>query len=65
MAWQASARESAVVCGELDDAVFAAFKAVGIAVREAAKLGPTDIGIPLMRKAFDKTSDPLFGHETA
>jgi uncharacterized protein (TIGR02391 family) len=51
--WLALAR------GELDDAVFAAFKAVEVAVREAAKLAPTDIGAALMRKAFDKTSGPL------
>lgn len=45
--------------GELDEAVFAAFKAVEVAVRDAAGLAPTDIGTSLMRKAFDKTSGPL------
>jgi uncharacterized protein (TIGR02391 family) len=49
--WLALAR------GELDDAVFAAFKAVG--VRVAGGFEPTDIGVPLMRKAFDKTIGPL------
>jgi len=51
--WLALAR------GDLDEAVFAAFKAVEEAVRNAAKFGPTDIGVPLMRKAFDKTTGPL------
>jgi uncharacterized protein (TIGR02391 family) len=45
--------------GDLEDAVFAAFKAVEEAVRKAAKCGPTDIGVPLMRKAFDKNTGPL------
>jgi uncharacterized protein (TIGR02391 family) len=45
--------------GGLDDAVFAAFKAVEEAVRKAGDYGPTDIGVPLMRKAFDKTTGPL------
>jgi uncharacterized protein (TIGR02391 family) len=44
---------------DLDDAVFAAFKAVEEAVREAGRFSPTDIGVPLMRKAFDKTDGPL------
>jgi uncharacterized protein (TIGR02391 family) len=45
--------------GELDDAVFAAFKAVEEAVRTAGKFDKTDIGVPLMRKAFDKAAGPL------
>jgi hypothetical protein len=45
--------------GDLDDAVFAAFKAVEIAVREAGKFAATDIGVPLMRKAFDTNTGPL------
>jgi uncharacterized protein (TIGR02391 family) len=45
--------------GDYDEAVFAAFKAVEVAVRDAASLAPTDIGTSLMRKAFDKTSGPL------
>jgi uncharacterized protein (TIGR02391 family) len=45
--------------GELDGAVFAAFKAVEEAVRAAGGYGPTDIGVPLMRKAFDKDNGPL------
>ncbi|MBD1548218.1 TIGR02391 family protein [Roseibium aggregatum] len=44
--------------GEYDTAVFQAMKAVEVAVREAS--GLTDmIGVPLMRKAFDKTAGPL------
>ena len=38
--------------GELDEAVFAAFKAVEEAVRSAGKFGSTDIGTKLMRGAF-------------
>src|SRR6516164_885454 len=45
--------------GELDEAVFAAFKAVEIAVRTAGKYGATDIGVPLMRRAFDPKNGPL------
>ncbi|WP_257168775.1 TIGR02391 family protein [Bradyrhizobium sp. SRS-191] len=44
---------SALMRGDLDDAVFKAFKAVEVAVREAAQLAATDIGVDLMRKAFD------------
>jgi uncharacterized protein (TIGR02391 family) len=51
--WLALAR------GDLDEAVFAAFKAVEEAVRTAGGFGPTDIGVPLMRKAFDKMNGPL------
>lgn len=51
--WKALAR------GELEDAVFAAFKAVEIAVRDAAKMGPSDVGVKLMRKAFDPENGPL------
>jgi len=39
----------ALACGDLDDAVFAAFKAVEEAVRSAGGFAPTDIGVPLMR----------------
>jgi uncharacterized protein (TIGR02391 family) len=42
-----------------DTAVFEAMKAVEVAVRDAASLQPTDIGAPLMRKAFDVTSGKL------
>jgi uncharacterized protein (TIGR02391 family) len=53
----------ALVRGELEDAVFAAFKAVEIAVRDAAEFGPGDIGVKLMRKAFDPESGPLTDKE--
>jgi uncharacterized protein (TIGR02391 family) len=45
--------------GDLEDAVFIAFKAVEVAVRDAGGFDPTDVGVALMRKAFDKTSGPL------
>lgn len=45
--------------GEYDTAVFQAFKEVEVAVRGAAKLGANDIGVPLMRKAFDVNNGPL------
>ncbi len=48
--------------GELDEAVFAAFKAVEVAVRAAGKYGSTDIGVPLMRRAFDPKNGPLTDH---
>lgn len=42
-----------------DQAVFAAFKAVEVQVRDASKLLPTDIGVNLVRKAFAHTVGPL------
>lgn len=51
--WLALAR------GDLDEAVFAAFKAVEESVRKAAGLGPTEIGTDLMRRAFHSKSGPL------
>jgi len=51
--WLAMAR------GDLDIAVFAAFKAVEEAVRNAGGFDLTDIGVPLMRKAFDKSTGSL------
>ena len=44
--------------GDLDDAVFAAFKAVEEAVRDAGDFGLTDYGVDLMRNAF-KPGGPL------
>ena len=55
--WLALAR------GDFDEAVFAAFKTVEEAVRLAGGFGPTDIGVLLMRKAFDKTAGPLSDQE--
>lgn len=40
--------------GEWDSAVFKAFRAVEVAVRDAGGFGATDIGIDLMRKAWGK-----------
>ncbi len=48
--------------GEIEDAVFAAFKAVEIAVREAAGYPQTEIGVPMMRDAFNPTTGPLTDH---
>jgi hypothetical protein len=45
--------------GNYADAVFSAFRAVEEAVREAGNFALTDIGVPLMRKAFDPTNGPL------
>lgn len=45
--------------GELDTAVFKAFKAVEIAVREAGGFADEDIGVALMRAAFKPNGGPL------
>ena len=45
--------------GSLDIAVFVAFRAVEEAVREAGGFTPGDVGVPLMRKAFDVKAGPL------
>jgi uncharacterized protein (TIGR02391 family) len=47
--WLALAR------GDLDDAVFASFKAVEESVRKVGGYADTDIGVALMRKAFHQT----------
>lgn len=48
-----------IVRGDLETAVFKAFRAVEVAVREAGNFADTDIGTALMRKAFDKATGPL------
>lgn len=48
-----------IVRGDLETAVFKSFRAVEIAVREVGHFADADIGVPLMRKAFDKTTGPL------
>jgi uncharacterized protein (TIGR02391 family) len=53
---------SALMRDELDDAVFAAFKAVEVAVRAAGNYKATDIGVALMRRAFDPKTGPLTDH---
>jgi uncharacterized protein (TIGR02391 family) len=45
--------------GDYDTAVFQAFKEVEVAVRTKAKFPDTDLGVRLMRKAFDKDTGPL------
>ena len=45
--------------GKYDTAVFEAMKAVEIAVRQASGLPNKELGVSLMRKAFDKTNGPL------
>ena len=45
--------------GDLETAVFKAFRAVEISVRQAGGYPDTEIGTALIRKAFDKNSGPL------
>jgi len=45
--------------GDLDDAVFAAFKEVEISVRAAGRFSDLDVGIKLMRTAFDVNNGVL------
>lgn len=50
--------------GEYDTAVFQAFKEVEVTVRTAAGYPATDIGVPLMRKAFNVQTGPLSDRTT-
>lgn len=50
---------NAFLRGDYDVAVFQAFKEVEIAVRTAGSFAPTDLGPPLMRRAFAVQSGPL------
>ncbi|MGO9935151.1 MAG: TIGR02391 family protein [Steroidobacteraceae bacterium] len=50
---------SACLRGELDTAVFIAFRTVEEAVRQAGGFANSDIGVPLVRKAFDPMVGPL------
>jgi uncharacterized protein (TIGR02391 family) len=45
--------------GEYDTAVFQSFRALEVHVRAKSGNEPTDIGVPLMRTAFDPISGPL------
>jgi len=45
--------------GEYDTAIFQAFREVEIAVREAGGYLPSDVGVPLMRAAFNDSQGPL------
>ena len=49
----------ALARGDLADAVFIAFRTVEERVREAGGFAETDIGVPLMRRAFDPANGPL------
>jgi len=51
--WAALAR------GDYADAVFIGFRAVEEAVRKAGGYGDTEIGVELMRRAFDAVKGPL------
>jgi len=50
---------AAFMRGDHDIAVLAAFKAVEVAVREACGFQSGEIGIPLMRRAFNRDNGPL------
>lgn len=50
---------AAFLRGRYDTAVFEAFREVEVAVRAAGGLSDHDIGVPLMRKAFDVGKGPL------
>ena len=54
---------SAFLRGEYDLAVFAAFREVEIVVRELGGYAHGDVGVPLMRKAFDPNGGPLTNPE--
>jgi uncharacterized protein (TIGR02391 family) len=45
--------------GEYDTAVFQSFKELEVAVRAAAKLTEADLGVDLMRQAFNEKTGPL------
>ncbi len=45
--------------GDYETAVFQAFKEVEVAVRRTGGYSLTDLGVPLMRSAFDVTKGPL------
>jgi uncharacterized protein (TIGR02391 family) len=53
---------SPFIRGEYETAVFQAFREVEIQVRGASGLDPEDIGVQLMRKAFDSKAGPLIDH---
>ena len=50
---------SAFIRGEYDTAVFQAFKQVEVGVRQAASYSDSDIGVTLMRRAFNPETGPL------
>ena len=50
---------AAFMRGDHDIAVFAAFKVIEVAVREACGFSDGELGVPLMRKAFHPETGPL------
>ncbi len=50
---------SAFIRGEYDSAVFEAFKQVEVAVRDAGSFSAGDLGVTLMRDAFNPNTGPL------
>lgn len=50
---------SAFMRGEFDVAAFVSMKAVEVAVRKAGGFKASDLGVPLMRAAFDEEKGPL------
>ena len=50
---------AAIARGDYADAVFIGFRAVEESVRKAGGYADTEIGVDLMRKAFDPTKGPL------
>jgi len=50
---------SAFIRGDYDTAVFQAFKQVEVGVRQAGSFDAADIGVQLMRKAFNPENGPL------
>ena len=48
-----------IVRGDLETAVFKAFRAVEISVRKTGKFSDAEVGTSLMRSAFDKVKGPL------
>jgi uncharacterized protein (TIGR02391 family) len=51
--------QAAFMRGDHDIAVFAAFKAIEVAVRSACGFPDGELGVPLMRKAFHPETGPL------
>jgi len=50
---------AAFLRGEYDTAIFQAFREVEVAVREAGGYSQSDVGVPLMRAAFNVPQGPL------
>jgi uncharacterized protein (TIGR02391 family) len=50
---------AAFMRGDHDIAVFAAFKAIEVSVRDACRFSDGELGVPLMRKAFHPETGPL------